>query len=503
MFKCKLAEALAIAASLGYAGSQTDPAAVKAFLVEKNPAVENSTAPGQTVDWKTVEIEGETKRLTLTLTPSLPATQAAAGSTATATDIDVLVKAKVADALKAAGLSKPDRPRMFSEESIKGVKSGEERMYEDRIKAGDAFCSSYAVAKGMHAWLCAKIVAGTPGWDDGGTERAKYQKSLGEWASHVGVDSKAYDTFASTGGSATVPEMFQAELIRNVLDYGVYNRLSRVVPMTGPQLIWAQRTGGVTGSYPLENVAPSVSTGTTNNISLNAKTFQVLQQASNQILADSGVAFMDWIMQEAAMAIAKQKDDVLLIGNASGTYAGATGYEFKYGATATDGGYVVVGGGDATAHTAANLVSCIARLPQNYRAGAAWTCSPTIASQVFDRLAAATPGGVTWREFEGLGYVRSYLGFPIIENNSMSSVTDANATNRTGFTAGDQIDILFGNFSRASMFGELMGMEIAVDTSAGFTAYSTYIAARCRFDSNIFNIGTSTTASAVISFWQT
>lgn len=508
MLTCKVSEAAAIAVDLGYTGDQADPVAVKNFLVEKNPT--DVVGPdGAVVDFKTLTIEAATppvkRKLNVVAGTRQTATStiAAEGTTATPADLNQKIEAIVAQRLAAAGATKSYKPGMIvPKDAPIGVKSGEQREYEDRLANGKAFCTSYESAKGLHLWLQAKSARA---YLDQGTYDS-VNKQFGEWASHVTDGQKAYDTFTAASAGNTIPDLFQAELIRNVLDYGIYNQLSRVINMPGPQMNWSQRTGGVTGSYPAENVAPSVSTGTLNNISLNAKTFQVLQQASKQILTDSGIAMMEWIMQEAAMAIAKQKDDVLIIGNASGTYAGATGYEFKYGVTAADTGQSITGGGDATAHTAADLTRVIGRLPQNYRRNSpCWTCSPGMASIIFDRLAETTPGGLTWREHSTLGYVRYWRGFPIIENNCMSSVAVASTTNRTGFTAGDQIDVLFGDFSRAAFFGELQSMEVEVSApgGAGMLTNSTYVAVRARFDTNIYNVGDSTNAGAVVALWQT
>lgn len=503
MYKCKLAQALAIAAQLGYAGSQTDANAVKAFLIEKNPTVTDEA--GKPVDFKNLEIEAEVKAFTLQLTTATPAsaTASAAGTATTPADLDQKLKAMVDAELKRLGAIKPThRPGMIQPKDAPiGVKSGEQREYEDRLARGQAFCTSFEAAKGMHLWMQCK--AAQAAMDIPALEAAN--KRFGEWGSQVTDGQKAYDTFTAASAGNSVPDMFQAELIRNVLEYGVYPQLSRVVQMSGPNMIWSQRTGGITGSYPAENVAPSQGTATLNNISLNAKTFQTLQQASKQIIADSGIAMMEWLMAEAAMAIAKQKDDCLIIGNGSGTYAGATGYEYKFGVAAAANSQSVTGGTTADAHTAANLTSMIGLLPQNYRRNSpCFTCSPTMASLVFDRLAESTPGGLTWREHATLGYVRYWRGFPIIENNCMSSVNAASTTNRAGFTANSQIDVLFGDFSRAAFFGELQSMEVELSApgGAGMLTNSTYVAVRARFDSNVYNCGSTTAAGAVVALWQ-
>jgi HK97 family phage major capsid protein len=208
-------------------------------------------------------------------------------------------------------------------------------------------------------------------------------------------------------------------------------------------------------------------------------------------------------MEEMAYSIAIAEDNAVLVGDGSATYGGMTGFERKYGVTATDGGYVVVGGADATAHTAAQLNTAIGRLPSYARKNAVWCVHPTIKANVFDRLADSTPGGLTLGELTGFGLVQKWKGIPIIENQSMSSVLDANATNRAGFTAGDQIDILLGDFSRAALFGERMQVQLETDMSVGFASYSIAFRGVVRHDVNVHSVGSSTAAGPVISFWQT
>lgn len=488
MFKCKLADAVAIALALAYTGSQTDPAAVKAFLVEKNPEVIDPATKSR-VDFKALEIETEAKSFTLPLTPSTPAAPALPPA-----DEGTKLKAMVAEELKRLGVVKPNRPGAISETQIGSVKSAAERHYENQAKSGKTFFSDYGTALACKHWLGSKVGQWTQQADT-------YQH---EWKRFNEVcQTKAYDTTSTTGGSALVPDLFIPDLIRNVLEFGTARKIAKVIQMGEADVYLPRRTGGLTGTYPNQNTAGTASNATYDNVTLHAKDFMVLCQASRQIMQDTGIPLMEATMEEIALCVATQEDNIYFTGNGSATYAGMTGFEYKYGVTATDGGYVVVGGADATAHTDAQVNAAFARLPQYARKRAIITCSPLISSTVFGRLAQSSPGGLTFAEIEGLGWVQKWRGVPIIENNSMSSIPDAASTGRAGFTAGDQIDFLLGDFARAALIGDRLGLEVEMDPSPGFTSNSVYIRGIVRHDVNVHSVGTSTAAGPVVSFWQT
>lgn len=489
MFKCKLADAVAIALALAYTGSQTDAAAVKAFLVEKNPEVIDP-ATKQKIDFKALEIEAEQKSFTLPITPSAPVAPPLPPA-----DESTKLKAMVAEELKRLGVVKPNRPGAISETQIGSVKSAAERHYENQAKAGKTFFSDYGTALACKHWLGSKVGQ----WTQQGDVYQHEWKRFNEVA-----QIKAYDTTSSTGGSATVPDLFIPDLIRNVLEYGAARKVGKVIQMGESDVYMPRRTGGLTGTYPNENAAGTASNATYDNVTLHAKTFMVLAQASRQILQDTGIPLMEATMEEIALCVATQEDNAFFTGNGSATYAGMTGFEFKYGVSGDgDAGFVVKGGASADAHTDAEVNKAFARLPQYARKRAVITCSPTISSAIFGRLAQSSPGGLTFAEIEGLGWVQKWRGVPIIENNSMSAVTDAAVTARTGFTAGDQIDFLLGDFSRAALIGERLGLEVEMDPSPGFTSNSVYIRGITRHDVNVHSVGSATAAGPVVSFWQT
>lgn len=429
------------------------------------------------------------------------------------------VKAQVQATIKGLKFSNGTTVPVIGESEPVIVRSVEERIYADQMARGKTFFKSIDDAIGARAWLAAlmsghqqdvrEITAG---------RRAQHAAKWAKWCEHNekrlgSATAKALATTSITGGAALVPDVFVPDLIRNVLERGAARKLAKVVPMTAKSMTWPVRTGGITGTYPGENTTATESSPTYENLTLNAHTFVTNTQASNEVVQDSGIGAIDTIMEEIAYCIAKQEDDCLLIANGTPTYAGMTGFEQKFAFTApttgTGSGYYFCGGDTAAAHTAAHIDLAIAQVPQYARNGLSITCTPTIKASVFDRLATSTPGALTLRELTGMGFISHWKGIPIIENNSMTAVVDAGSTARgLGFTAGDQIDFLVGNFQRGAILGDRLGVELAVDNSRGFLEYATWLRGVVRHDVNVHNrtdtgAASSTAAGPVVAFYQT
>lgn len=442
---------------------------------------------------------------------SIPATVATtAGSTSKLPGFDddaikAVVEARVSKALADAGL------RIVNGRLIQGdpgitkvaVKSGDQRMYEDKIARKEARFSTYEDALLFKHWIASQLCGFVPGQ---GANAVEHFKRFGETFEQI--HSKAYSTTSSTQGAATVPEIFRPDLIRLVDSYGAFSQLTEVIRTNQPQLLIPRRTGGLTAYWPAENSAITASTGTYDNVALNAKTVAVLCSTSVQLLNDSGLNMADKIAQEIATSISQVKDQCLMIGDSTATYGGMTGFDKLYGTTAGTTGYAVTGATTADAHTHANLCTAIGRLPAYVLRGGnvKWTCTPSIAANVFYRLSTSTQaGGLTYSDLTGRFVGSMYAGFPIVLNNVMNATVDASTmpSGYTNFTTGDIIDILIGDFTMASKMLDLLDISIESDTSYGFNTYSVYFRGVARFHSVVHDVGTSTTAGPVVSFWQT
>lgn len=440
---------------------------------------------------------------------SIPSAVKAAGTNQPGADDEAVkarISAEVAAQVKAFGLQTVSgRPSVGDPNAVKArvMASPEQRMYADRIARKTAFFSNVDHAIMAKSWLGSLIANASGDYERGATEKRKFLEL------HDQICGKAYSTSSPTSGSALMPEAFVPDLIRNVTEAGVARKLAKVVPMTEAQLIFPRRTGGLTAYFPAENAASTASNATYDNVTLTAKTAVILAQASEQTLSDSGLPFLDITMQEMATTQAQLEDDCLLTGQGTAAYGGMVGFEntSHYAATqATAGsfGNSFVGGADSLSHTASDIAGAIATVPYYARANMAITCSHQMAGYIFNRLAVSTPGGLLMKELIGYGLVSSWQGIPIIENNSMSTVSNAGSTARgLGFTAGDQIDFFIGDFSRAALFGDRGQYEVAISRERYFDAYSVAIRSVARFHINVHSVGTSTTAGPVVAFYQT
>lgn len=500
--KIKVSDVLAAAKHYGFDGD--DPVAAKTFCDEQG--VEFEGTDGAKLASKSCTVEAEqpvAKTFKLTPASASQAAGAAAQGETNPGDLTDKVKAMVAAELRRHGVGGTvTRPNQIDGTRVTSVKDKWTRVYEDQAKAGKTFFRDVETARACQHYLNYMIAGGAlKNLELQQSEYAKFQKV------HEQATGKAYTTTGATAGAALMPELFIPDLIRNVTEAGVARSLARVLPMAEAQIVIPRRASGPTIYFQQENVQPTASQSAWDNVTLNAQTMIGLSQASNQTLQDSGLPFVDIVMQDFATAIAQKEDDCFFVGDGSATYGGIVGLEnpTKFAATAADGGFIYHNSAvtDAGAWTAALIARAIARVPKYARKNMRITCSTAMKSIIFDRLAVSV-GGLTIAELTGFGLVDHWMRIPIIENNSMSMVEDAGATARgLGFTNGDQIDFLIGDFSRGVIFGDRMAVEMSVSQEAGFTTNSTWLRAVERIDVNFHSPGTSTAAGPIVAAMQT
>ena len=504
--KIPLSVLLEIAKSEGFTGKADDVAAMKKHLLEHpDGAVETIAYQGNDISVKDCEVDVPNAKPARKAVAAAGAVAAMAGAAAAApqlpADFDLRVKTAAKAMLVEAGVEfKGDKIQLVRPGVVGKGKSGEERWFEARKSAGQNRFQDYVTTKMFGDWIGAKVAL------KAGNTTLAYQLDQKAKETHEQVFGKAMDTLSTTNGAATVPEVFMPDLIKLVNDYGMFRELTKVYETNITQLTLPRRTGGVTGYWPTQNTAITQSNPTYDNVTLNSQTLAVLCQSSMQLIQASGISVADEIADEIARSCAQIMDQCLLIGNGSATYGGMTGFDKKFGTAASDGGYVVVGGGSMDAHTHAQLVACISRLPSYAikRGNCKWTCSRAAKGLIFDRLATSTNvGGLLKTEVTNNGPVTYYMGYPIIVNDVMNTTNSVGAsTYATGFTAGAAPDVLFGDFEQASKM--LLFKSLAIDTSSDryFDQYAMAFRGVVQFDVNVHDVGNSTTAGPVVSFWQ-
>lgn len=495
----------AIARGEGFDGAPVDVEDCKKFLVSR--LIPTLTIDEKTVEVKTLEVEmseDETQVLVTEVQPTQqqppqnPPPQQPPQQQANLEISEAVIKARVEKALKDLGvdLATGKRPPNLDDVRVE-VTPADEAPYNARAKRGGTVFKDGATAKAFDSMLKAKAC-----WRAGEQAGAKqHEDFVHKVAKHRGLETKAMATTPGSAGGALTEAEFAPEIIRLVEEYGIITRLVAFRDLPQQQVTYKRRTGGTTIYHPNENTAITQSNPTYDNVTLTAKTAAALTQISNQLLLFATPDAGDEAARELSRDMAKYIDDSVFGGNGSGgptglgvTLPGREGFYNKFGAAASDGGYIVVGAGTASAHTTAQLSNLLGRVPVYARQGMVATGSPVKIAAILDRLARSA-GGVTMQEITGFGMVKSWGGIPFVENFS-----DVNGS--TLDQGGAAIDLLMGNFGLACKVHRKNDVEFDVSDQRYFDEYATAVRAVLNWDFVVHDVGDADAAGPVVSFWQ-
>lgn len=491
MKKIKRAHLWQMAKAAGYSGAEDVEAVRKYFSDQGYTEIQT---PDGTFEVKSFAVEDEAPaKKTLNFAPAAES----------APDLENVVKAKVEAALKGAGVDLAGGNRINPNPApvVSSVKSMAEVQWDRKKAQGRACFSTFEKAQGFRDFLLYRCLPAVPTWHQEAQSqvaaaRERLQKS--GFIDANGYVAKTYATTPNAAGGAVVFPEFSTDLINNVKQYGVSRGPfgPRYESMGSDQKFVPAKTGIHTLTYPQEAGSATASTGLSySNVQLTAKTGVVLVKMSQQVLSDAGINFADDHATEIARAIAYTEDIETYTANGEAGYAGMVGVVgaiINLGITSTSGG-AVTGGGDWSAHTDAHLATLMGKVPDYARARSAWHCSAEFAGTVFVRLARGQ-GGVTYKEATDGGYLMYYAGRPVIPNNVMNS---------TASTGTNTVDVVFGDLSLASILGDRMSVEIALDQSLYFDQYAVAMRGVVRHHVVCHDIGSTTAPGPVGWLYQT
>lgn len=491
--KITLKRLLAHAKAAGYAGDEGDVEAIKSF-VEANVSLYD--ANGAEIAVKSLEIVPEETKAKKSIrlgiedqpaqgAPSLGATGIAG---VRQDDLDAIVQGAVTKALATHKI------RPSAQDIPVSVRTAEEALYESEMALGKTAFKSFEKATLWRDHFLANIIGNTcshRAYSDHENVHAARKRLSANAA------TKQYATSPNAAGGALLATEFYPDLIRNVSEYGVSRRLARVIPMSEQTTILPVMTGRHTLSYPTEGAAITASTGVSyRNVQLNARDGSTIVKVSRRLVQDSSLNFMDEAFREIARAIAYTEDYCLFSANGEAAYGGMIGLvsRFTNGSplTITTAAGRVAGGGNWGAHAMSNLAELFGKIPDYARPNAVFTCTPE-ATQILHRIGMAQ-GGVTYAETVNNGYVMKFYGRPVIENNMMNSSSD------TGTTT---IDIMYGDFSRAALIGDRMGVEIDVSDQRYWDENNIGVRGIIRHHVNVHDVGDATNRGPVAYLYQT
>lgn len=303
---------------------------------------------------------------------------------------------------------------------------------------------------------------------------------------------------SNTGGGYLVYDELDRTIIDLKLQYGVFRKNAKLTPMTSDVLNRPRRTGGLTAYFVGEGSAITKSTKAWDKVSLTAKKIGAIAKMSSELAEDAIISIADDLVDEIAYAFALKEDQCGFLGDGTSTYGGIVGANvaLKDAAgtpTTTSAGGVIVGAGDLFSElTLIDHHKVIGKCPSYARLGAKWYCSPYYYDAVMATLATAA-GGNTATDIVNGAVVNKFLGYPV-ELSEVFPSTDAVS----------QIVCLFGNMSKAAMFGDRRMTTIAfsehavVDSVSVFETDEVAVRGTERFDINVHDVGSTTVAGPIV-----
>lgn len=155
-----------------------------------------------------------------------------------------------------------------------------------------------------------------PGMSDQEIDRTTKKERIGQFIKAVFrkdmqalVEMKAMSEGSDADGGFLVPEEFMDEVARIMENYGLIRKLSRQIPMSTATLNFPTLGTAPTVYWPGEASNATESSPALTNVKMEAKTMVGLTVASNEFLADSSVAVVDWLTELFAEQMAGEEDN--------------------------------------------------------------------------------------------------------------------------------------------------------------------------------------------------
>ena len=312
-----------------------------------------------------------------------------------------------------------------------------------------------------------------------------------EWCGEHGITMAVHNEGSNTAGGYLVPPEFDNTIIDLSLNYGVFRRNAKIVPMSRDTKSQPRRTSGLTAYWIGENSAITESDKAWDQVSLTAKKLAVLTRMSNELSEDAVINIGDDLADEIGRAFAYAEDTAGFNGTGISTHGGITGVNTALKAaagpctTTSAGGVIVSANNTMLDFTLGEHERVLGLCPTYARAGAKWYCSPLYFDTVMSRLIHAA-GGSTQAELQGV-VTNRFLGYPVELSESFPT-SDVNS----------QIYCIFGNLAMAASFGDRRQKTIAFDSSLYFAYDQIAVRGTERLDIVVHDVGTSSVAGPIV-----
>lgn len=281
----------------------------------------------------------------------------------------------------------------------------------------------------------------------------KYFARLQESPDFASYEKAMSNADAGAGGVLS-PEVFTAELIRSIEDFGVFRSHARRIPLSEARRSWPRRKTGLTVFYPDETDPITESQLGFDRVAVEPIKYATLTPFSSEFEEDAIIAIGELIALEAAQAFAEAEDDNAFNGDGTSAFARTTGIlnsgnvqvvQFASAKTAfTDLTY------DHLIDTQAGAKGFVTR--------PAWFMTPTVLG-IVRKLKDSTGNPIISDTPLSVGEPRTLLADPVIIARKMPKAAD---------TAANKGLIIYGQLDLSHYFGTRREIRLARSDVIGF-----------------------------------
>lgn len=232
----------------------------------------------------------------------------------------------------------------------------------------------------------------------------------------AGYEQRALDSgTASAGGGYTVPEVFLAELLRNIVQFSPIRSVARVITIAGGSVKLPKRTGTMTAAWVDEGDDSTETSPTFAQAIVPAHEARCFTDISNQLLEDSGLNLEAELAFDAAEEFGRLEGAAFIKGTGIGQPLGILADTAITTGAKISGNAATLGAAPADL-----LIDVFYSLKPFYRTNATWGMNSTTLATV--RKLKDGQGNFLWQPGLQAGNPDTLLGRPVLELPDMEDV---------------------------------------------------------------------------------
>ncbi|MEH2505602.1 HK97 family phage major capsid protein [Bradyrhizobium sp. AZCC 1578] len=270
-------------------------------------------------------------------------------------------------------------------------------------------------------------------------------------------EAKALRTSDNAAGGYLVPDTFQAEFDRNIVLFSPIRSVARVLPASGPAILWPKRTGGMTASWVGETSARPATNVTFGQSRYEVRELAAYVDVSNQLLEDTAFDVAAMLNYEFAEEFGYEEGKAFVNGNSVLSPSGFM----------QDSSVAYTASGSSSAITADGLIDLYHSIKTPYRANAVFGMNSNTLSAI-RKLKDTTGNYLLAMAGIANAPVTTLLGRPVIEFPDMPDIGTST------------YPVVFGDFSNAYRIFDRVSLAIMRDPFTQATTGVTRFHARRR-----------------------